>query len=1013
MKKYSFVLFLIFFLILPLLGFAQFYNFDIYSVNQGLSHAQVNDLHQGSDGFMWIATKGGGLNRFDGNNFKTYTKDDGLRSNTINRVYEDSKGRLWVANSPGGVSTFRGDSLVNPFPNDSLSQYEVWRIKEFDGTLWFGTDEGGIFIKTAKGWNRLTKQDGLTSNSTWDFWKDDRGRIWIGTQEGISIFEDGNTTTTYTTADGLSGNKIYKITESPKGNQWIATNKGISIWDGENFRQINEINGVQLGYVFDISVASDGNIWIATETKGVFIYDGESYTRFTRENGLSSNYIHDILEDESGNMWIGTNENGVSLFKGKAFVFYNEAFGLPTNEVLSVYHDKKETLWMGTTEGIASINTNGGGEVKQYPLPGTYENKYIWEIEALANGNLLFLMPDNTVMEYDGNQFHNFSQKYNIGKPFIYDLFVDSDNVLWIGTDQGLLKIKDDQLTRLTTEDGLARNVVHYVEEAADGRLLIGTTRGLSIYGGEHFRNFRISDGLASNTINYITQDSKSNIWLGTSTGVSLLQEKKGGSNYDIKNFGKDSGMDLLKTHFIWFDKEGYLWQGTNGGLNRLDVPGYWEDGNMSLVDYSLSDRGLGTEFNFKAVTTDGENNAWFGSMEGALKLDISKLREEKQKPPKIYITNIERNAKAVDWKKHSDSLVYERGRLKYPSVIFPPGEHSYTFSFIGIDYSSPDNIQYQFKMAGFDNDWMPVTTANSATYTNLNPGDYTFKVRAMSRGKKQVVNIATYSFSVAYPFWQTYWFYALAVLALSCLVYGYIKIRFGMMEKKRLQKLVDEQTKDLTKALGEKEVLIKEIHHRVKNNLAVISGMIELQRGYADNEFVNRVLSESQRRIQSIAMIHEKLYQNERLAEINFDKYVRELVDIISYSFNFEDKEIEVNIEVDDFKLSVDQGIPCGLILNELVSNAYEHAFKGQKEGTIEIRIKEGDSGLVTLMVADNGIGLPKDFNLQQQETLGITLVETLSNQLDGELRLRDSQSGTRFVLTFEKEKAPLKIPT
>jgi two-component sensor histidine kinase len=235
------------------------------------------------------------------------------------------------------------------------------------------------------------------------------------------------------------------------------------------------------------------------------------------------------------------------------------------------------------------------------------------------------------------------------------------------------------------------------------------------------------------------------------------------------------------------------------------------------------------------------------------------------------------------------------------------------------------------------------------------------------------------------------------------------------MLEKQRLQEQVDEQTKDLQEALAEKEVLIKEIHHRVKNNLAVISGLLELQMGYADNSFVSRVLSESQRRVQSISMIHEKLYQNERLAEIDFEKYVHELIDIIAYSFSSPDKDINIDIEIDDFKLGVDQGIPCGLILNEVVSNAFEHAFKGRKEGTIKIRMNE-IGRKVRLIIKDDGKGLPENFENTERDSLGVTLVETLSQQLQGEYEMTsngEDGQGTRFSLEFEKEEAPLKVPS
>ncbi len=1002
----------VFVLLIVLSAEAQKYDFKVYSVNEGLPQGQVRDIYQTSDGFIWMATNGGGLSRFDGQDFKTYTTEDGLRNNAVQQIFEDSRGNVWVANYPGGVVRFQGDSLVNPFPDHALSNFEVWRIKELrDDEIWFGTYQGGIFILEEGEIRRLTSEDGLVSNSIWDFKEDEDGRIWITTQEGISVL-DGDSVTNYTTEDGLSGNKVYRITEDQKGNKWFATDNGLTIWDGNNFRTITTINGISLDYVYDVKTASDGKVWIGTENKGVFVYDGEEYIHYTRNNGLSSNYIYAFFEDANKNMWITTDENGANLYRGEAFVFYDKEVGFSSNEVLSLLVDSDNVLWSGTTEGIESYD---GKQVRRYSLPGEYENNYIWEIEELPNGNLLFLMPDYTLMEFDGQQFTNFTADNGLQKWFVYDLFVDSNNVLWIATDEGLYQLEEDGLNHFTTEDGLVGNIVHYVDEGRNGELLIGTNEGLSILSENTFKNIRIGDGLAHNSINYITQDSKNNIWLGTDSGVSLLEPNAENDSFSITNFGREEGMDLLATHFLWFDGHGYLWQGTNGGLNRMDVTGYWETGEMNLKHYALSDDGLGVEFNFKAIAMTDTNTVWFGSMDGALRLDVSELyTNELNDPPKVHITGINRNSRAVEWKNYTTDLDYKTGSVAYPEVAFPPGEHTYTFSFVGLDYRHPENVRYRYKMKGFEDEWMPVTSSNSATYTNLEPGNYTFMVQALNSSQKpEEAKTASYSFSVAFPFWQTYWFYGLVVLSLAGLVYGYIKIRLGFLEKHRLKELVDEQTKDLQQALGEKEVLIKEIHHRVKNTLAVISGLLELQRGYAEDEFSSRVLSESQRRVQSISMIHEKLYQNEQLAEINFEKYVRELVDIIAYSFNYNEKEIKANIDIDDFKLGVDQGIPSGLILNELVSNAYEHAFADQTEGTIEISMKRGADDIIRLTVADNGKGLPDGFDIGQNDTLGLTLIETLSAQLDGSFTFENTDKGARFELEFQKEKASEQIPT
>lgn len=1000
----------LFFLFLPVLVLGQRYDFKTISVNEGLPHGQVHHIHQTQDGYIWLATNGGGLVRYDGHNFATFTMQDGLQSNAVHRIFSDSDQNLWFSNDPGGLLTFKGDSLINPYPDAQISDYEVWSMEEVQGKSWFGTYQGGIFIKGDEEFQQLTTADGLINNSVWDIYEDTSGNIWVGTEEGVTVISDQDTTN-YTIDDGLSGNRIYRIIEDDSGTIWIATNNGITRRHDERFESITEIKDVELNYIFDIKEASNGNIWIGTETKGVFVFDGESYTHFTRENGLSSNYTYYLFEDHNQTMWVATNENGVNLYNGDAFQFYDNDFGLVSNGVLSVFVDRDGIRWFGTQKGIQSFD---GDRVVSHDLPREYENNYIWEIEQLPNGDMLFLMPDNTLMRYDGNKFSDFSSASNLGDLFIYDVFVDSSDQIWIGADTGLHLLKDDGVQTFTMEDGMAGNVVQHIYQGSKNNYYLSTTNGFSIFDGTDFRNLTIEDGLNNNTIHYATLGPKNNIWLGTSGGISVI--KSGNPNkVEIDNFGKKHGMDLVATHFLWFDEQGYLWQGTNGGLNRLNVPQYNQTGQMELVRYGLSDKEMGIEFNSKAIDGEPGGNIWMGSMNGALKLDASKLKPSKTVPiPKL--TNIEQNGKPVNWTTFVDQLQYKNGQLEFPSISFPPGEHSYTFSFVGINYRNPENIRYRFKVEGFEDEWMPVTSVNSATYTNLEPGDYTFKVQALPNGSGHSSDTVTasYPFSVDYPFWQTNWFMGLSIIGIVGLIYGYIKLRVGMLEKERLRYLVDEQTHHLQEALEEKEVLIKEIHHRVKNNLAVISGLLELQIGYANNPFVDRVLAESQRRVQSISMIHEKLYQNERLAEIDFEKYVRELVDIIAYSFSYSKKDIDVVIEVEDFKLGIDQGIPCGLILNELISNAFEHAFKEQKTGTIEINIERNRStDAVQIMVRDDGIGVPEDFNIKQKDTLGITLIKTLVKQLEGELEIESTEGrGTCFQISFQKTPSPQQIP-
>jgi PAS domain S-box-containing protein len=202
-----------------------------------------------------------------------------------------------------------------------------------------------------------------------------------------------------------------------------------------------------------------------------------------------------------------------------------------------------------------------------------------------------------------------------------------------------------------------------------------------------------------------------------------------------------------------------------------------------------------------------------------------------------------------------------------------------------------------------------------------------------------------------------------------------------------------------IDKSLKEKEILLQEIHHRVKNNLAIISSLIELQKDGLSDE-MQEVFQETQTRIRSIALVHEKLYQSERLAEIDISEYVSELSRIITQTFTGKNKKIEFREDIDSIKISIVNAVPLGLLINELLSNSFKHAFNGAGDGIIRISFKKGPDKYV-VSVEDNGAGLPEGFDINEQTSMGMTLVKTLTRQIQGTLNIT-SDEWTRFEITF-----------
>lgn len=236
-----------------------------------------------------------------------------------------------------------------------------------------------------------------------------------------------------------------------------------------------------------------------------------------------------------------------------------------------------------------------------------------------------------------------------------------------------------------------------------------------------------------------------------------------------------------------------------------------------------------------------------------------------------------------------------------------------------------------------------------------------------------------------------------------------YYENRFSKMNENEVIVLARNVTESmeyetmLVETVKEKEVLLKEVHHRVKNNLQVINSILNLQSSYVEDQKTLEIINESQNRIRSMSYIHESLYQTKDFSSINFAEYITNLVQNLVHSYEIYEGKIDLKMDVMPVKLALDQAIPCGLILNELVSNALKYAYPGDQKGQIVIEVSEENNRL-KLGVADFGVGLPKDFKIENTESLGLSLVHTLVDQLDGELILK-TLGGTKFLITFEKQ--------
>ncbi|MTI88535.1 MAG: hypothetical protein FH748_11255 [Balneolaceae bacterium] len=968
-------------------------------MNDGLPSSQIYDVHLDEDGLVWFATAYG-LVKFDGYDYETYTKEHGLNDELIYDIFEDSQERFWVSTEMGGVGIFDSDSMRYHPDHSVLDSMLVNYISESPmGEIWFGTNKYGVLRWDGANFTRLDTTNGMPSNTIWDIQFFENNEVWISTSDGLGVYKEGEgIIKTYQKEDGLSERITYQTYKTSDGTIWVPTSNGITkIRDGE-LSPITEINGDRLGYVYNINQENDGTIWIGTERRGIYWYKPETkeYTHITRKNGLSSNYIYRLIKAIDGTIWVTTDGNGVSIFKDKKFKFFDNTSELKTNTITSLYKDQEGAIWYGSHKGIGRYKD---GEYENfYTIPEDIfaDDEEIWDIERLPNGNLVLLTYTYWLIEFDGENFFRSDINKSIMSHYPTDILVDDKGEIWMATERGVIKYQKGDVEFIDPSDEYWKSFVTILFQDSRGNLWIGTEGGIAKKEGDEFKYYTEDDGLKGKSVYEIKEDSRGNIWVGTNKGISVIKRNAEVTDgVSIETF-ETNDVYLPETISLLFDNHGGLWQGTNGGLNYYDVEGWYATGNMDKMHFSLQDYGKGAEFNGGAALVGEEGNLWFGTArKGLMRHEPNEeFKISPQHPPLTFIRQIYANGELVFDQKVSE--------LNTASVDLEYHENNLEIEYGAVNYKDPYRIFYRYKLNGFDEDWNEGFDRREAVYTNLSPGEYTFLVMSKSVTSDWSDVATSIAITIEKPFWLTWWFILLALVATVSLFFLLVDIYLNKVEKKKLKVLVDEQTKDLKTALFEKEVLIKEIHHRVKNNMAVVSGLLDLQSWQMEDGDAKDAIENSKLRIKTMSTIHEKLYQNDNLADINIHDFVYDLIQNISNSLKAANQNIEVksNLEVD--KLDVNKAIPCGLLLNELISNSYEHAFPNNMTGEIFISIKENRNEY-HLCVRDNGVGIPRDILSQERTSLGITLIESLTDQIGGTVEFINGE-GTIVNITFPK---------
>ncbi len=842
-------------------------SFDRLTAQDGLPSAAVTSLGQGRDGFLWVGTLDG-MGRYDGYDIKAFRHDAGdsttLSDNYLNirALYEDQTGRRWIGTRLGlngfdpateQMRRYRHD----PADDRSLSHDNVLAIHQTRrGVLWIGTEEGlNQFDPATDGFARYRHdpQDpaSLSADGVTALAEDQAGRLWVGTRHGLNRYDpdEGRFTRYYRDTDmlpGLTDDDVFALHVDRAGFLWVGT------WGGGLFR-INLTTEHVTAYphvpddprslphniVTVITEDRRGAIWVGTWGGGLarlapqtgaferYAYDLDD------ERGLADNRVTAILEDRTGVLWVGTYDGlNRSLvhrpFHTYTYQPYHQA-GLSHPKASQVYAGQDGALWIGTLGGGLNRVDRATGAVTVYRHDPRDPNSLshdevtaLWEDDdgalwaATLGGGLNRLNPVTGAFTH---YQHDPTDPANRGRDRIYAAYQDTDDRVWIATVFQGLAAFDPATERYQyyTHDpadpqSLSADMVWPLFEDADGALWIGTIGGglnrLDRATGVFTRYQHDPEdphSLSGDRVVTITEDAGGALWIGTmGEGVNQFDRATG----RFRAYTMADGLPHNDVACILPDHRGHLWIGTVGGLARFD-PHLEQFTRFGTAD-GLPD----ADFYFNACDRTPRGELVFGTMQGAVLFHPDSLQGVFH-PPAVALTGFD----VFNQPARLDSAI-THARL----IERPHDQHFVAFHYAALDFRAPSQHQYTYKLEGLDTDWVVSGARRYASYPNLAPGRYVFRVRTLDNQGNRGAPEASVRLVILPAWWQTGWAYLLYALGFVLLVVGFIRWRAGRLRRQHLE----EHARRMAALDKAKSRFFSNISHEFRTPLTLILGPIK-----------------------------------------------------------------------------------------------------------------------------------------------------------------------------------------
>ena len=915
----------------------------------GLPQNTVQAIVQTQDGYLWIGTQEG-LARFDGVNFTVFDKENtpAFKSNDIRFLVEDRQGRLWISTSYGLVCRHNGEfksfTVNEGLPDNSIGPV----VEDASGNIWIGT-AGGLTRFENGYFKTFTAEQGLSRNVIQTLCARADGSVLVGTSAGMQSLRNDQFSS-FELPHYVNVANITAIAETEDRGLWFGTLDGLVRVVGSGSAPLTLSNN----RVSALRVDRADTLWVATPSGVVRVVNGAPET-LTTVDGLTSNLILSIYEDREGSIWIGTEAGGLNLLKSKKFNTYTTRDGLPNDLVKAIYQDTQGGIWIGSNGGGLTLFKNGS--FTTWTTREGLSSDVVLSLAGDATGTIWVGTPDGLNRFKDG-KFQTYTFAEGLSNDLVRSVLVDRNGTLWAGTRDGLNSFRDNQFTTYTTQDGLANNFIGAIFEDSKGNLWVGTLGGLNKITNGKFQTFTTKDGLSSNTVISLYEDDSGDLWIGTNGGG--LNRFRDGKFVSFTNTP-----DVI--YRILEDEQKNLWCSSNKGIfrvnkNDLDNPVFYGPADGTLTRECS---GGGHPAGWK--TSDGR--IWFATIKGLAVIDPENIPLNTSPPP-IAIEQL---------------FVDNQSIPLTQNVTLSPGIARLDFYFTALSFIAPENVRFKYKLEGFDDNWIDGGGRRVASYTNLRPGNYKFRVIAANNDGVWNETGAALDFYLQPRFYQTYWFYLLCLLLLAFTAWQLYRLRVRRMA---LQ---------FRAVLAERNRIAREIHDNLAQDILGISVQLELvarlmpaaaeaAKGHLDRArmLVRNSMTEARRYVWDL--------RSQELQKKDLPAALRDTTKRLTAQSN-----VETVVEVAGLMRPLPVEVETNLLRigQEAINNAVKHA----RANRIEVGLNF-DTRNVRLSVRDNGRGFDPSEQIADGH-FGLLGIRERAEQIGGVLSIDSApERGTQIAV-------------